>query len=616
MNEQDYKDDAQSHDILSSEMSIEKAKNAKKTAGRLLKDLMHQKGKLFVVFIAIIGASICTVIAPRLIGNAVNEILNGVELAASTGTAFQMNFSTMGKIFLTIAIVYALSVILTYVQQYLMSGISQTLVLNMRKNISEKLNVLPLQYYDTHKKGDILSRVTSDLEKVGDTLQEGITQVISSAVTMVGALIMLLIISVPLTLISLASIAISFLLASFVSKKTHANYAENQKALGELNANIEEAFTGSNVIKSFNLENSMVETNASLNETLKKASAKAQFSTYLINPLVRFIGQIGYVFIAVLGAVQVINGNLSVGAIQAVFQYVNQISEPVVQFSYTMNNLQGALAAAERVYELQDELEEAKDKITKILLPAAQGNVQFKNVEFGYKKDFLLMKNVNINVKAGSTVAIVGPTGAGKTTLINLIMRFYEPQSGTISIDGVDILDMSRAELRSLLGLVLQDTWLFNGTVAENIKFGRDAATQEEIVAAAKAARVDHFIRTLPNGYETILDDDNMIMSVGQKQLLTIARAILADPTILILDEATSSVDTRTEVEIQKAMHKLMEGRTSFVIAHRLSTIQNADQILVMNHGDIIEQGNHSELIAKGGMYASLYQSQYVNQAI
>lgn len=615
MNEKEFDRDEQSMDLMSGEFSTDHAKNNKKTIVRLLKDLMKQKGKIFVIFLSIIGAAICSVIAPTLIGDAINEIFNGVQASVQTRVPFEVNFSTMGQIFTAIFLVYALNTLLTYIQQYLMSGVSQNLVLGMRKSISDKLNRLPLRYYDTHKKGDILSRVTSDLEKVADTLQEGLTQAISSVVTLLGAFIMMMRISVSLTFISLGSIIASLVLAALISKRTHAYYVANQKALGELNANIEEAFTGNAVIKSFNLEDSMVEINGQLNENLRQTSTRAQFSTYMINPLIRFVGQLGYVAIAVRGALSVIAGTLSVGEIQAVFQYVNQISEPVVQFSYTMNSLQGAIAAAERVYEIQDEVEETADKKNSLLLPEAKGTVKFDHVYFGYQEDTPLMEDVNIQVKAGSTVAIVGPTGAGKTTLINLIMRFYEIQSGSICIDGVDIREMSREELRSLLGLVLQDTWLFNGTVSENIAFGRTDATQEEIVQAAKAARIDHFIRTLPQGYDTVLDDEQVVMSVGQKQLLTIARAILADPTILILDEATSSVDTRTEVEIQRAMNQLMEGRTSFVIAHRLSTIRNADQILVMNHGTIVEQGTHQELLAKNGMYAGLYNSQYTKQA-
>lgn len=400
-----------------------------------------------------------------------------------------------------------------------------------------------------------------------------------------------------------------------ISGKTNRYYAANQAALGKLNANIEEAFTGNNVIKAFNLQESMVKTNDELNETLRKTSTKAQFITYAINPMIRLMGQIGYVVIAVRGALSVISGTISIGDIQAVFQYVGQISEPVTELSYTMNTLQGAVAAAERVYDILDEPEETPDSATSVMLPQPKGDVSFEHVRFGYSDDKILMQDIDIHVKAGSKIAVVGPTGAGKTTLVNLLMRFYELQGGTITIDGVDIKEMSRKELRSILGMVLQDTWLFNGTVAENIAYGREDATMEEIRKAAKAARVDYFIRTLPQGYDTVMDDELIGVSVGQKQLLTIARAILADPAILILDEATSSVDTRTEIEIQKAMDNLMKGRTSFVIAHRLSTIKNSDLILVMRDGTIVEQGSHEELLAMDGFYAELYNSQFAAKA-
>ena len=485
----------------------------------------------------------------------------------------------------------------------------------MRKSVSAKLNRLPLKYFDTHKKGDILSRVTSDMEKIADTLQEAIAQLFTSAITIIGAFAMLLFISPSITLIALLTIVASVVAAALISGRTNRYYAANQEVLGKLNANIEEAFTGNNVIKAFNLQENMTKTNDELNENLRKTSAKAQFITYAINPMIRLMGKIGYVMIAVKGALSVISGYISIGDVQAVFQYVNQISEPVTELAYTINTLQGAIAAAERVYEIEDEIEEIPDSTDAVMLPAPKGEVSFDHVKFGYSDDKILMRDINIRVKAGSKIAVVGPTGAGKTTLVNLLMRFYELQGGGITIDGVNINDMSRKELRSTLGMVLQDTWLFGGTVAENIAYGHSGATMEEIRRAAKAARVDYFIRTLPQGYETVLDDEIVGVSVGQKQLLTIARAILANPTILILDEATSSVDTRTESEIQKAMNALMNGRTSFVIAHRLSTIKDADLILVMRDGTIVEQGVHEELMSRNGFYADLYNSQFAAKA-
>ncbi|MFR1802294.1 MAG: ABC transporter ATP-binding protein [Faecalispora jeddahensis] len=602
-------------DFFGDEMSAERAKNAKGTTKRFFKDLMKQKGKIIIAFLSLIASTVCTVLSPMVLGEATNQIYNGVKNAMAQGTTFSVDLKTMGSIVFALLALFLLGTLFNYIPQRILASVSQKFTLSLRKNISDKLNKLPLRYFDTHKKGDILSRITSDLEKVADTMQEGLSQMITAAITLVGAFIMLVIISPILTLITLGMVVASMVIAVIVGTRTNRYYAANQAALGELNANIEEAFTGNNIIKAFNLQNDMTKTNDELNEKLRKTSSKAQFITYAINPLVRLVGQIGYVLIAVRGAVSVISGNLSIGDVQAAYQYVNQISEPITQLSYTMNTLQAALASVERVYQIQDELEEIPDSTDEILLPQPKGNVVFEHIRFGYSNSNILMQDININVRAGSKIAVVGPTGAGKTTLVNLLMRFYEVQGGKISIDGVNINEMSRKELRSILGMVLQDTWLFNGTVAENIAYGRSGASIEEIKKAAKAARIDHFIRTLPQGYQTVLDDELMGVSVGQKQLLTIARAILADPSILILDEATSSVDTRTEIEIQKAMDTLMKGRTSFVIAHRLSTIRDADLILVMREGTIVEQGTHAELIKLNGFYADLYNSQFAKIA-
>ena len=557
----------------------------------------------------------CTIITPTLIGEAINQIFDGVQKAREVGGTFTVNLATMGGIMLAILILYLLGALFNYIPQYILASVSQNLTLSLRESISGKLNRLPLRYYDTHKKGDILSRVTSDLEKVADTLQEGLTEFISAVITIIGAFAMMLFISPSLTVIALLAIIVSMAAAVLISIKTNRFYAKNQSALGELNAYIEESFTGNSLIKAFNLQAEMMKTNDELNENLRKASLNAQFITYAINPLIRLMGQIGYVVIAVRGAMSVISGSISIGEVQAIFQYINQISEPVTQMSYTLNNLQAAIASVERVYQIEDELEEMPDATEKEILPKPKGNVSFEQVRFGYSDDRILMKDIDIQIKAGSKVAVVGPTGAGKTTLVNLLMRFYELQGGRITIDGVNIKDMSRRELRSILGMVLQDAWLFNGTIAENIAYGREDAPMEEIIQAAKAARIDHFIRTLSQGYQTIIDDELAGISVGQKQLMTIARVILANPSILILDEATSSVDTRTEVEIQKAMDHLMKGRTSFIIAHRLSTIRDADLILVMREGTIIEQGTHKELLARNGFYAELYRSQFAAKA-
>ena len=592
-------------------MPAGRAQNIKGTLKRFFKDLMKQRGKIIFTFFCLAVSAVCTIITPTLIGEAINQIFDGVQKAREVGGTFTVNLATMGGIMLAILILYLLGALFNYIPQYILASVSQNLTLSLRESISGKLNRLPLRYYDTHKKGDILSRVTSDLEKVADTLQEGLTEFISAVITIIGAFAMMLFISPSLTVIALLAIIVSMAAAVLISIKTNRFYAKNQSALGELNANIEESFTGNSLIKAFNLQAEMMKTNDELNENLRKASLNAQFITYAINPLIRLMGQIGYVVIAVRGAMSVISGSISIGEVQAIFQYINQISEPVTQMSYTLNNLQAAIASVERVYQIEDELEEMPDATEKEILPKPKGNVSFEQVRFGYSDERILMKDIDIQIKAGSKVAVVGPTGAGKTTLVNLLMRFYELQGGRITIDGVNIKDMSRRELRSILGMVLQDTWLFNGTIAENIAYGRGDAPMEEIIQAAKAARIDHFIRTLSQGYQTIIDDELAGISVGQKQLMTIARVILANPSILILDEATSSVDTRTEVEIQKAMDHLMKGRTSFIIAHRLSTIRDADLILVMREGTIIEQGTHKELLARNGFYAELYRSQF-----
>lgn len=597
------------------EMSAERAKNARGTMKRFFKDLMKQKWRIIAVVLFLAASALCSVLSPRVLGMATDQIFAGVQSAITQSTPFSVNLSTMGGIIFALLGLYLAGTLMNYIPQRILASVSQNFSLVLRKSISDKLNKLPLRYFDTHKKGDILSRVTSDLEKVTDTLQESLSGMITSVITLVGAFAMLLAISPTLTLIALGTVAASIVISVIIGGKTNRYYAANQAALGELNANIEESFTGNNVIKAFNMQSDMVLVNDRLNETLRKTSSKAQFVTYAINPIVRLVGQIGYVLIAVRGALSVISGNISIGDVQAAFQYVNQISEPITQLTYTMNALQGALASVERVYQLQDELEEIPDATDTVLLAQPKGNVTFDHVRFGYSDDKILMENINVNIKAGSKIAIVGPTGAGKTTLINLLMRFYELQGGKISIDGIGITDMSRKELRSILGMVLQDTWLFNGTVAENIAYGRNNATIDEIKQAAKAARIDHFIRTLPQGYQTVLDDELSGISVGQKQLLTIARVILTDPSILILDEATSSVDTRTEIEIQKAMNNLMKNRTSFIIAHRLSTIRDADLILVMRNGTIVEQGAHAELMEQNRFYADLYNSQFVKRA-
>ncbi|ENY8691359.1 TPA: ABC transporter ATP-binding protein [Clostridioides difficile] len=608
--------DEQDIEVLSFEdgMSAEKAKDAKKTTKRLLKYMAKQKFKILIIFISVLISSALTVLAPMVMGKAIDQLFNGIKTAVQTGTKFSVNFSTMGGIVSILLGLYLISAVFIYIQQYIMSGVAQNLVLSMRKDLSDKLNKLPLKYYDSHKKGETLSIVTNDLEKVADSLQEGLMQLITAVVTVVGSIVMMISISVPLTIVSAITLLVSLGITVVIARKSQERFSENQKALGELNSNIEEIFTGQIVVKAFSKEKDTIRNFKILNQNLYNASRRAQFSSYAISPIIRFINLIGYVIIAVVGGIFASTGAMTLGSIQAFIQYVNQASEPTTEISYIVNMLQAAIASAERVFTVMDEVEEIKDEESSKVISMPKGKVQFEHVKFGYSDDFILMKDININLNAGDKIAIVGPTGAGKTTLVNLLMRFYEIQGGRITIDGVNIKDLKRGELRTMFGMVLQDTWLFNGSIKENIAYSKSDATMDEIVRAAKSARVDHFIRTLPQGYDTILTEDASNLSQGQKQLLTIARAILSDPSVLILDEATSSVDTRTEVEIQKAMNNLMKGRTSFVIAHRLSTIRDADLILVMKEGTIIEQGSHKELIEKKGFYEELYNSQFTSE--
>ncbi|NMS90794.1 ABC transporter ATP-binding protein [Clostridioides difficile] len=603
-------------DVLSFEdgMSVEKAKDAKQTTKRLLKYMKKQKFKLLIIFISVLISSALTVLAPMVMGKAIDQLFNGIKTAVQTGTKFSVNFSTMGSIISILLGLYLISAVFIYIQQYIMSGVAQSLVLNMRKDLSDKLNKLPLKYYDSHKKGETLSIVTNDLEKVADSLQEGLMQLITAVVTVIGSIVMMISISIPLTVVSAVTLLVSLGITVIIARKSQNRFSENQKVLGELNSNIEEMFTGQIVVKAFSKEKDTIKNFKELNQNLYNASRKAQFSSYAISPIIRFINQIGYVIIAVVGGVFASTGAMTLGSIQAFIQYVNQASEPTTEISYIVNMLQAAIASAERVFTVMDEVEEMKDKEDSKVINMPKGKVAFEHVKFGYSDDSILMKDINIKLNAGDKIAIVGPTGAGKTTLVNLLMRFYEIQGGRITIDGINIKDLKRGELRTMFGMVLQDTWLFNGSIKENIAYSKSDATMDEIVNAAKSARVDHFIRTLPQGYDTILTEDASNLSQGQKQLLTIARAILSDPSVLILDEATSSVDTRTEVEIQKAMNNLMKGRTSFVIAHRLSTIRDADLILVMKEGTIIEQGNHKELIENKGFYEELYNSQFSSE--
>lgn len=590
---------------------MERARNSGETAIRLLGYLMQQKWKLFLVVISILASSLFEILSPKVLGVAINDIYEGVKNAALHGGTFRVSFDTMGTVLAALLALYLLQSVFRFILQLTMTTITQKLTLTLRKDISEKMTRLPLKYFDRHLKGDILSRITNDIEKLADTMEEGLTQLISSSIGILGALVMMLTISPLLTLISLCTIGLSIGIAFVFSSKTERRFAENQEILGRLNGSIEDAFSGNLVVKAYGLEDKMAAENVRLNDDLYRAGTKAAFLSYVVNPMVRMVNHIGYVAIAVKGVIQVMNGTITIGDIQAFIQYVNQVSEPITEISYNMNKLQAAIAAAERVFEMLDEEEEDPDPAEPVLPADPQGNIRFEHIRFGYSDDRILMENVSFDVKAGSKVAIVGPTGAGKTTLVNLLMRFYDLQGGRITLDGVDVVEMGRGEFRSLTAMVLQESWLFGGTIKENIAYGHEGASDEAVYEAAKAACADHFIRTLPMGYDTVLSEELDSLSQGQRQIITIARAILADPMILILDEATSSVDTKTELEIQQAMDVLMKGRTSFVIAHRLSTIRNADCILVMNKGSIIEHGSHDELMGKNGFYADLYNSQF-----
>jgi len=604
----------QSYDILDADMSMstEKAKNSRKTLRRIVQALAPQKGKLSIVIGFAIVSQILLLRAPLVFADAINLVFDGMIPALLGLGSVAIDFAQLANLAFLLLGLYLVSALFTYVQGRLMADVSQTLTLSLRERLSKKLELVPLKFYDTHKKGEILSRVTNDLERLNEILSEGIMRLFTSAIGILGALILMFRINWILTLIAIAFIFLGLVATAVVSIKSNEYFTNRQRAMGVFNVCIEESFSGQVEIKTFNLEKEVAQKTGEAIDTLYKDDTKAQFIMFAIMPIVRLFNQIGYVAIAAVGATFVISGRMSVGQILSLFQYVQMSAEPLTEGAYILNSLQAAIAAAERVFELLDETEEIPDKEPSETLAHPQGNISFENVQFGYG-DELLMKGVNFDVKAGQKVAIVGPTGAGKTTLVNLLMRFYEVQGGAIKVDGVDTRNFKREYLRSLFGMVLQDSWIFDGTVSENIAYGRHRADQSEIVSAARAARADYFIRTLPEGYNTRMNDENANLSQGEKQLLCIARAILAKPHFLLLDEATSSVDTRTEVQIQKAMDALMEGRTSFIIAHRLSTIKNADMILVMDKGDVVEIGSHEELLQAGGMYSELYNSQFAS---
>ncbi|AJG98991.1 MULTISPECIES: ABC transporter ATP-binding protein [Clostridium] len=603
-----------------------KAKDFKGTLKRLLNYLKPQRMNFILVFIFAIASTIFNIVGPKISGKAITRLVEGLVgkfTVMSQNAALLkagkpgnipvpgIDFQYIGDILLLLLGLYVISTLFGFLQQYIMAGVAQKTVYNLRKEVEDKISRLPLKFFDSRTHGEILSRVTNDVDNISTTLQQSLTQLITSIVTIVGVIIMMLTISPIMTLVVILTLPLYIVITTLVAKHSQKFFAAQQKEVGELNGHVEEMYTGHKIVKVFGHEKDSIKEFENINDRLYKAGWKAQFISGIIMPMMRFVSNIGYVIVCVVGGYLATLGKISIGDIQAFIQYSNQFTQPIVQTANIANIIQSTVASAERVFELLDEVEEISDTADAKIIEFPKGEVKFDNVDFSYKPEEPLIENMNLDVKQGHTIAIVGPTGAGKTTLVNLLMRFYEINSGKIMIDGVDIRDIKRGALHNMFGMVLQDTWLFNGTIMDNIAYGREGATEEEVIQAAKAAHAHHFIKTLPDGYNTILNEEASNISQGQKQLLTIARAILANPTIMILDEATSSVDSRTEVYIQKAMTELMKGRTSFVIAHRLSTIRDAELILVMNKGSIIEMGNHNELLAKKGFYADLYNSQF-----
>ncbi len=595
------------------ELSEDIPKNTKKTIKRLLIRLKTQKVKLIIVSIFALLGSTAYAIMPLIVGRAINNLVNEIQNIDGSVSIISVMTKALTIPVLLLILVTIINCLLSYIQQYIVASIGENLTYSLRKDISVKINKLPLKYFDTHTTGEVMSRVTTDLEKVSQVMQVGFMQFISSCFTIIITVLAMLILSPKLSLLIFVFLGISAVATHYVANLSQRYYANNFAAMGNLSGRVEEIYSGNRIIKVFNKQEDVIKEVIELNKKQFEANRRAQFVDFAIYPTIRFLNQLGFIVTAIAGGIMTINGQISLGGIQAFLQYVNQVSEPITQASYVIMSLQSAIAGAERVFELLDE-EVEDNKFNEYRFSEniiSEGSVNFKNVYFGYTEEKSLIKDLNLEVNPNEMVAIVGPTGGGKTTLINLIMRFYELQSGVISIDGVNITDIPRNILRRQIGMVLQDTWLFEGTIAENIAYGKMDATREEIITAAKAACCDHFIRTLPEGYDTVISSETSTISQGQMQLLTVARAMLTNPTIMILDEATSSVDTRTEVEIQKALTRLMKDKTSFVIAHRLSTIQNADMILVVRDGDIVERGNHESLLEQNGFYASLYYSQF-----
>ena len=591
--------------------AVEKAKDFKGTMKKLGVYLKPYSLSIAIVILFAIGSAAFSIVGPKILGKATTKIFEGLVQKITGVPDASIDFGYIGNIAMILVVLYLVSSLFGIIQSFIMSGVAQKVSYNLRKQISEKMDTLPLNYFDTRTNGEVLSRITNDVDTVNQTLNQSLSQIITSVVTLIGVLIMMFSISWIMTLATFIILPVSMVLISLVVKKSQKYFKSQQEYLGHLNGQVEEVYGGHNIMKAFNREEASTKDFDELNNTLYKSAWKSQFLSGMMMPIMSFVGNLGYVLVSILGGWLTIKSVITVGDIQAFIQYVRSFNQPIAQMAQVANIMQSTAAAAERVFEFLDEEDEVKDPVNSVDPSEIRGEVEFEDVHFGYNPDKIIINDFSVDVKPGQKVAIVGPTGAGKTTIVKLLMRFYDINSGSIKIDGHDIRDFKRADLRNLFGMVLQDTWLFNGTIMENLRYGRLDATDAEVKEAAKAAHVDHFVKTLPDGYNMVLNEEASNISQGQKQLLTIARAFLKDPKLLILDEATSSVDTRTELLIQKAMEKLMEGRTSFIIAHRLSTIRDADLILVMKDGDIVEQGNHEELLEKGGFYSSLYNSQF-----
>lgn len=594
-------------------MPGEKAKDFKGTMKKLVSVLSKYSIGFFIVFLFSIGSTIFIIVGPTISGNATTKIADGIMSKIKGGTG--IDFDGLAKILITLIILYLTGTVFSLIQGWVMTGITNKVSYNFRRQISEKIHRMPMNYFDTTSHGEILSRVTNDVDTLNQSLNQSLTSFITSVVQIIGVFIAMLLISVPMTLLALVILPLSGIVVGNVIKKSQKYFKQQQEYLGHVNGQVEEVYGGHNIVKVFNKEAESIQEFNEKNEKLYESAWKSQCLSGLMMPVMQFIGNIGYVGVAILGGYLAIHNKIKIGQIQSFFQYIRLFTQPIGQLSQVANMFQSSAAAAERVFEFLEAPEEVQTVENPVAIEGINGSVEFKDVHFGYNPDKIIINDFSAKVFKGQKIAIVGPTGAGKTTMVKLLMRFYDINSGEILIDGHNIQDFDRSDLRKMFGMVLQDTWLFNGTIMENIRYSKLDATDEEVIKAAKAAHVHHFITTLPDGYNMVLNEEASNVSQGQKQLLTIARAILADPKILILDEATSSVDTRTEIMIQKAMDALMKGRTSFIIAHRLSTIRDSDFILVMNEGDIVEQGSHEELLAKGGFYANLYNSQFEKTA-